>query len=205
MKTFGPKGWLGNRAACGAMMIVQFHVCISCRQQNSRGRCLQIIRVNGANEIKIVIQNQGHTHRLYVPESKVHGAHRRPTWVLSAPDGPHVGSMNLAIRDSYMIPEFNFYSFHIACLLIYLCVYYTFCLFSIAPHLSSTIRHKQAWSIVLQLATMVTHCGRDKMAAIFQTTFSNAFFWMKICKLWLRFHWSLFQMVQLTIFQHWFW
>ena len=24
-----------------------------------------------------------------------------PTWDLSAPDGPHVGPMNLAIRDSY--------------------------------------------------------------------------------------------------------
>ena len=32
------------------------------------------------------------------PESKVHGANMGPTWVLSAPDGPHVGPMNLAIR-----------------------------------------------------------------------------------------------------------
>ena len=32
--------------------------------------------------------------------SKVHGANMGPTWVLSAPDGPHVGPMNLAIRDS---------------------------------------------------------------------------------------------------------
>ena len=32
------------------------------------------------------------------PDSKVHGANLGPTWVLSAPDGPHVGSMNLAIR-----------------------------------------------------------------------------------------------------------
>ena len=34
----------------------------------------------------------------YVPDSKVHGANMGPTWVLSAPDGPHVGPMNLAIR-----------------------------------------------------------------------------------------------------------
>ena len=34
-----------------------------------------------------------------IPESKVHGANMEPTWVLSAPDGPHVGPMNLAIRD----------------------------------------------------------------------------------------------------------
>ena len=30
----------------------------------------------------------------------------KPTWVLSAPDGPHVGPMNLAIRDaSYQTPD----------------------------------------------------------------------------------------------------
>ena len=31
-------------------------------------------------------------------DSKVHGANMGPTWVLSAPDGPHVGPVNLAIR-----------------------------------------------------------------------------------------------------------
>ena len=31
------------------------------------------------------------------PHSKVHGANMGPTWVLSAPGGPHVGLMNLAI------------------------------------------------------------------------------------------------------------
>ena len=32
------------------------------------------------------------------PDSKVHGANLGLTWVLSAPDGPHVGPMSLAIR-----------------------------------------------------------------------------------------------------------
>ena len=32
------------------------------------------------------------------PDTKVHGANMGPTWVLSAPDGPHVRPMNLAIR-----------------------------------------------------------------------------------------------------------
>ena len=50
----------------------------------------------------------------------------------------------------------------------------------------------------------LTHWGRDKMAAIFRTTFSNAFSWMKINEFWLRFHWNLFPRVQLTIFQYWF-
>ena len=35
-----------------------------------------------------------------IPYSNVHGANRGPTWVLSAPDGPYVGPMNLAIRDA---------------------------------------------------------------------------------------------------------
>ena len=47
-----------------------------------------------------------------------------------------------------------------------------------------------------------THWGRDKMAAIFQTTLSNAFAWMKMYILRLRFHWSLFTRVQLTSIQH---
>ena len=36
---------------------------------------------------------------IITPDSKVHGANMGPTWVLSAPDGPHVSPMNLAIRD----------------------------------------------------------------------------------------------------------
>ena len=35
----------------------------------------------------------------YNPDNKVHGANMGPTWVLSAPDGPHVGPINLAIRE----------------------------------------------------------------------------------------------------------
>ena len=38
---------------------------------------------------------------LLVPDSKVNGANMGPTWVLSAPDGPHVGPMNLAIGGDY--------------------------------------------------------------------------------------------------------
>ena len=33
------------------------------------------------------------------PDSKVLGANMGPTWVLSAPDGPHDGPMNPAIRE----------------------------------------------------------------------------------------------------------
>ena len=39
-----------------------------------------------------------YNHCIPSPQSKVHGANMGPTWVLSAPDGPHVGPRNLAIR-----------------------------------------------------------------------------------------------------------
>ena len=45
----------------------------------------------------------------------------------------------------------------------------------------------------------LTHWGRDKMDAISQTTFSSAFSWMKMFEFRLKFHWSLFLGIQLTI------
>ena len=50
----------------------------------------------------------------------------------------------------------------------------------------------------------LTHWGRDEIDAISQTTFSKAFFLMKMYWFRLTFHWNLFPRVQLTIFQHWF-
>ena len=44
----------------------------------------------------------------------------------------------------------------------------------------------------------------NKMPAVSQTIFSDAFSWMKIFVLWLKFHWGLFLRVELTITQHWF-
>ena len=46
--------------------------------------------------------------------------------------------------------------------------------------------------------------GRDKMAAVSQTMFSNAFPSKKMYEFRLKLHWSSFLMFQLTIFQHWF-
>ena len=50
----------------------------------------------------------------------------------------------------------------------------------------------------------LTHWGRDKMVAFFQTTFSNRFSCMKMLAFRLKFQWSLFPWVQLILFQHWF-
>ena len=58
--------------------------------------------------------------------------------------------------------------------------------------------------LVLKTSVALTHWGRDKMACFSQTTFSNAFSWMKMNEFRLRFHWSLFLGIELTISQHWF-
>ena len=51
--------------------------------------------------------------------------------------------------------------------------------------------------------SLKTHWGRDKMAAISQTTFSNEFSWMKMYEFRLRFNWNLFLRFLSTIW-HWF-
>ena len=38
-------------------------------------------------------------HARDIPDSKIHGVNMGPIWVLLAPDGPHVGPMNLAVMD----------------------------------------------------------------------------------------------------------
>ena len=48
-------------------------------------------------------------HTTKTPDSKVHGANMGPTWVLSAPDGPHVGLMNLEVKSSP--PLFDLFCF----------------------------------------------------------------------------------------------
>ena len=45
---------------------------------------------------------------------------------------------------------------------------------------------------------------RPRKIAIFQKTFSNVIFSMKLYEFWLKFHWSLFLGVQSTTFHHWF-
>ena len=52
---------------------------------------------------------------------------------------------------------------------------------------------------------LISHLPLNKKAdGIWQMIFSTAFLWMKSFVFWLRFNWSLFLRVQLTITQHWF-
>ena len=84
------------------------------------------------------------------------------------------------------------------------CAFSLKCATSIGPVTESIINDFFTWDGVQWSWASLTHWGQDKMAAIFQTMFSNAFSWMRILVFWLKFHWSLFPRVQLTIFQHWF-
>ena len=52
--------------------------------------------------------------------------------------------------------------------------------------------------------TSVNTLRPRQMDAISQTTFSSAFSWKKMFEFLLKFHWSMFLRVELTIFQHWF-
>ena len=45
---------------------------------------------------------------IYNPYSKFHGPNMGPTWVLSAPDWPHVGPMNLAVREGINVIVWKF-------------------------------------------------------------------------------------------------
>ena len=42
-----------------------------------------------------------HTYLRINPDSKVYGTNMGPTRVLSVPDGPHVGPINLTIREAH--------------------------------------------------------------------------------------------------------
>ena len=65
------------------------------------------------------------------------------------------------------------------------------------------VRTALAWC--LKAVKMIANLSpQGQNGPIFQTTFSNAFSWMKSFVFWFSFHWRLFQRVHLTIIQHWF-
>ena len=45
---------------------------------------------------------------VHTPDSKFHGANMGPTWVLSAPDGPHVRPMNDSKNDTGTLRYFHY-------------------------------------------------------------------------------------------------
>ena len=63
----------------------------------------------------------------------------------------------------------------------------------------------ESWPAYCKVGIKLLNSLRPRqMDAISQTTFSDAFSWMKMFEYRLKCHWSLFLRVQLTIFQRWF-
>ena len=79
---YGARWWPGDKCA---QVIYTFHSYWSYQDTH---RMIILLKI-----CKIAVLNQSN------PDSKIHGANMRPTWDLSAPDGPHDGPMNLAIRE----------------------------------------------------------------------------------------------------------
>ena len=59
-------------------------------------RGIHLSPVNSLYNLMMSLYTTQHWH--VYPDSKIHGTNMGSTWVLSAPDGPHVGPMNRAIR-----------------------------------------------------------------------------------------------------------
>ena len=86
-----------------------------------------IIEIRQSDHLFISTMELSVRHYLYIeqgpwifpryayPDSKVHGANIGPTWVLPAPDGPHMGPMNLAMRDTIGYVRLVYMSWWWAC------------------------------------------------------------------------------------------
>ena len=74
----------------------------------SWGSSLQWVGINSGNGLAPVGRFEPKLILFFdvISDNKVHGANMGPTWVLSAPGGPHVGPMNLAIRDILSGPQY---------------------------------------------------------------------------------------------------
>ena len=95
-----------------------------------------------------------------IPDSKVHGTNIGLTWVMSAPDGPHVGPMKLAIRNT-----------------IYYILYYTCPLFvrkSQSPTCSQILWREARSTMLIKM--IFIGCYRDQ---IYTTTHLLLWVWWK--------------------------
>ena len=85
--------WNSTHMHISTYTLLQTH---SMAQQNKTTWCcrswLSLVMSHCLNQYQLII-------KCHTPDSKVHVANMGPIWVLSAPGGPHVGPMSLAIRD----------------------------------------------------------------------------------------------------------
>ena len=73
-----------------------------------------------------------------------------------------------------------------------------------SPSMKPIVYQLVVINLLLTEFQLLTHLPLDKMAAISQTVFSDAFLWMKSLVFRLKFHWNLFLRAQSTITQYWF-
>ena len=68
--------------------------------------------------------------------------------------------------------------------------------------LDDNLPHSGSYDLRLCRGTSLTHWDQDKIAVISEMTFSNTFSWGNMYESRSRFHWSLFLVYTLRIFQH---
>ena len=120
-------------------------------------------------------------------------------FVMLSNNGPSLVTLDCITRISHAMTPFSPLAFHSH----FLCIIWNRDIRSVVP---TTLEYAQ-WSLIQQVHLLLRRINSlrpRQMNAISQTTFSNAFSWMKIFEFLLKFHWSLFPRVQLTIFQQWF-
>ena len=116
-----------------------------------------------------------------------------PVWIL--PIGEFVLYTILCIK-----PDITVWKCHFSCYPVDVNVFTqttTTLLSSTSPPLIVVNKHStyhlERMHALLCSTILLTHWSRDKMATIFQTTFSNAFSWMKMMEFRLEFQCNLFQ------------
>ena len=82
-------------ASCWRKWALRVNACPHFRHGNGRDWKIMSMTSGAWFNIRIIFPGIGIP--IINPDS--YGANMGPTWVLSAPDGPHIGPMNLAIRE----------------------------------------------------------------------------------------------------------
>ena len=89
-------------------VINQFRICEQNQLSNTSGASSDSTNTKNMGNLEVFRSLEYHCKVLTKlacyptrPDNKLHGANMGPTWVLSAPDGPHVGPMILATQLDY--------------------------------------------------------------------------------------------------------
>ena len=106
------------------------------------------------------------------PDNKVHGANLKPTWVLSAPDWPHVGPMNIAIRVSTEHP----WGLATGCLLCVQSLTYVLAFSLLATQITKTIRSTSIWHRLDIFMSDRCQIDIDLMVFVYNSVYFNSIF-----------------------------